>query len=140
MCSSDDFEHSRAAASENSWAQIWAHSSGDGAFLAASDGDEAQNSIVTVRLTRDRIIDLLRELPADATIDDAIEKLAFVARIQRAIATLDAGRDVPHDEALRRIASADVRFDRGVPVFPPRRGAPVLTIEDVDRLARASGE
>jgi hypothetical protein len=59
---------------------------------------------VTVRLTRDRIIDLLRELPADATIDDAIEKLAFVARIQRAIAKLDAGRDVPYDEALRRIA------------------------------------
>lgn len=36
---------------------------------------------------------------------------------------------------LRRIVDADIRFDRGVPVFPPRRGAPVLTVEDVDRLA-----
>jgi hypothetical protein len=36
---------------------------------------------------------------------------------------------------LRRLAEADVRFDRGVPVFPPRPGAPVLTVEDVDRLA-----
>jgi hypothetical protein len=95
---------------------------------------------VTERFTRYRIIELLQELPADATIDDAIEKLVFVARIQRAIAKLDAGRDVPYDEALRRIACADVRFDRGVPVFPPRRGAPVLTIEDVNRLAHGSGE
>jgi hypothetical protein len=36
---------------------------------------------------------------------------------------------------LRRIADADLHFERGVPVFPPRPGAPVLTIEDVDRLA-----
>ena len=36
---------------------------------------------------------------------------------------------------LRRIASADVRFDRGVPVFPRRPGAPTLSVEDVERLA-----
>lgn len=36
---------------------------------------------------------------------------------------------------LRRVAEADVRFERGVPVFPRRHGAPTLTVEDVDRLA-----
>lgn len=36
---------------------------------------------------------------------------------------------------LRRIADAGIRFDRGVPVFPPRPRAPMLTVEDVDRLA-----
>jgi hypothetical protein len=36
---------------------------------------------------------------------------------------------------LCRIAEADVRFERGVPVFPRRAGAPALTAEDVDRLA-----
>ena len=36
---------------------------------------------------------------------------------------------------VRRIAEADVRFERGVPVFPRRPGAPTLTVEDVDRLA-----
>jgi hypothetical protein len=35
---------------------------------------------------------------------------------------------------LRRVAEADVRFDRGVPVFCSRPGAPVLTVEDVDIL------
>jgi hypothetical protein len=36
---------------------------------------------------------------------------------------------------LRRIAEADVRMERGVPVFPRRPDAPTLTVEDVDRLA-----
>jgi predicted transcriptional regulator len=58
---------------------------------------------VTECFTRDRIIDLMRELPADATIDDAIEKLLFVARIERGIAELDAGQGVPHDEVKRRL-------------------------------------
>jgi len=35
---------------------------------------------------------------------------------------------------LRRIADADVRFERGVPVFPRRPGAPTLSVEDVNRL------
>ncbi|MEQ1575061.1 MAG: hypothetical protein ABMA15_17485 [Vicinamibacterales bacterium] len=39
---------------------------------------------------------------------------------------------------LRRIADADVRFDRGVPVFPRRPGARSLSVEDVDRLADRS--
>ena len=40
---------------------------------------------------------------------------------------------------LRRVAEADIRFDRGVPVFRPRPGAPVLTVEDVERLAHGDG-
>jgi len=36
---------------------------------------------------------------------------------------------------LRRFAESDVGFERGVPVFPRRPGAPTISIEDVDRLA-----
>ena len=35
---------------------------------------------------------------------------------------------------LRRIADADVRFERGVPVLPRRPGSPTVTVEDVDRI------
>ncbi len=35
---------------------------------------------------------------------------------------------------LRRIAEADVRFERGVHVFPRRPGAPTLSVDDVDSL------
>ena len=41
---------------------------------------------------------------------------------------------------LRRIANADIRFDRGVPVFPRRPGAPTLSVKDVDHLADGTGE
>lgn len=41
---------------------------------------------------------------------------------------------------LRRIADADVCFERGVPVFPRRPGAPMLSVEDVDRLAEGTGQ
>lgn len=48
-----------------------------------------------------------------------------------------AGQQVDEfvEALLRRVADADVRFERGVPVFRPRPGAPTLTVEDVDRLA-----
>ena len=55
------------------------------------------------QLTRDRIIDALRELPADSTVDDAIERLVFLAKIEAGLAQLDRGEGIPHDEVKRRL-------------------------------------
>lgn len=41
--------------------------------------------------TRDRILDPLQDLPADATIDDATERLVFLAKVDARLAELDAG-------------------------------------------------
>ena len=63
-------------------------------------------------------------------VDSALKaRLAELAR--------QAGLDVDEfvGALLRRVAEADVRFERGVPAFPRRPGAPVLKVEDVDRLA-----
>ena len=54
-------------------------------------------------ITRDGIIEALREMPADATIDDAIERLVFLARVEAGLAELDAGEGVPHEDARRRL-------------------------------------
>jgi len=51
---------------------------------------------------KERILEALRDLPADASIDDAIEKLVFLARIDEGLAQLDAGQGVPHEEVKRR--------------------------------------
>jgi predicted transcriptional regulator len=51
--------------------------------------------------TRDRILDALRDLPSDATFDDAIERLVFLAKIDAGLAELDAGEGIPHDEVKR---------------------------------------
>ena len=54
-------------------------------------------------LTRDRIIEALREMPPDATVDDAIERLVFLAKIEAGLDELDAGKGIPHDQAKRRL-------------------------------------
>jgi len=53
--------------------------------------------------SRDRMIEALRELPQDATVDDAIERLVFLAKIEAGLAELDRGEGIPHDEVRRRL-------------------------------------
>ena len=55
------------------------------------------------RITRERMVEAIRELPADATVDDAIERLVFLAKIEDGLAQLDRGEGVPHDEVKRRL-------------------------------------
>jgi len=52
--------------------------------------------------TRDRIIEALQAMPPNATIDDAIERLLFLAKIEAGLAELDRSEGVPHEEAKRR--------------------------------------
>ena len=52
--------------------------------------------------TRDRIIEALRAMPPNATIDDAIERLVFLAKVETELAELDGSQGIPHDEAKHR--------------------------------------
>jgi len=52
---------------------------------------------------KQRVLDAVESLPDDATVEDAIERLCFIAKVKRGISELDAGQGVPHDEAKRRI-------------------------------------
>jgi predicted transcriptional regulator len=52
---------------------------------------------------RDQIKLVLEELPPDATFEDAIERLVFLAKVDAGLAELDAGQGVPHDEVKRRL-------------------------------------
>ena len=52
---------------------------------------------------RDRILRALETLPPDATFDDAIERLVFLAKVEAGIAELDAGEGIPHEEVKRRL-------------------------------------
>ena len=55
------------------------------------------------RLTRERMIEAIRDLPEDASVDDAIERLVFLAKIEEGLAQLDRGEGIPHDEVKRRL-------------------------------------
>ena len=52
---------------------------------------------------RERILEALQDLPDDATADDAIERLIFLAKIDAGLAELDAGMGIPHEEVKRRL-------------------------------------
>ena len=43
------------------------------------------------------------EKTADATLEDAIERLVILAKIERGLAELDAGQGIDHSEAKRRL-------------------------------------
>jgi predicted transcriptional regulator len=45
----------------------------------------------------------IETLPADATIEDAIERLVFLAKITRGLAQVDGGEGIGHEEAKRRL-------------------------------------
>jgi predicted transcriptional regulator len=59
---------------------------------------------MTQRITRDRMVEAIRALPEDASVDDAIERLVFLARIEEGLAQLDGGEEIPHEEVRRRLA------------------------------------
>jgi predicted transcriptional regulator len=51
--------------------------------------------------------DLLREtaekLPADATVEEAMERLYFLSKIEQGLEQADAGQTISHEEVRRRL-------------------------------------
>lgn len=53
--------------------------------------------------SKQKVLEAIEKMPADATWEDAIERLVLLAKIERGLAELDAGRGIDHDEAKRRL-------------------------------------
>ena len=51
---------------------------------------------------KQRVIEALRDLPDEATIADAIERLCFMAKVERGLQDSDARRLATHDEVKKR--------------------------------------
>lgn len=60
---------------------------------------------MAIATAKERIFAALEDLPPDATIDEAIERLVFLARIEEGLAQLDAGQGIPHEEIKRRFGA-----------------------------------
>ena len=55
--------------------------------------------------TKEKVIHAVEDLPADATIEDAMERLLFLAKIERGLKQADAGKTVRHTEVRERMAN-----------------------------------
>ena len=51
---------------------------------------------------KQRAIEALQTLPEDATIDDAIERLCLIAKIEEGLRQSDVGQLTDHDEVKKR--------------------------------------
>jgi predicted transcriptional regulator len=58
---------------------------------------------MSVGSAKQRVLDAIEKLPADATIEDAIERLVFLAKIERGIAQLDTGKGLPHTHVKQQL-------------------------------------
>ncbi len=52
---------------------------------------------------KQRALEAVQRLPDDATVEGAIERLCFIAKVQKGLAELDANQEITHEEAKRRI-------------------------------------
>lgn len=52
---------------------------------------------------KEKILEVIEKLPADATVEDAIERLVLLAKTERGLEELNAGKGVKHVEAKRRL-------------------------------------
>lgn len=51
---------------------------------------------------KEAILKTLENLPEDATVDDAMERLLLLAKVRRGMAQADAGEKISQEEARRR--------------------------------------
>jgi predicted transcriptional regulator len=52
--------------------------------------------------TKKKVLEAVEQLPPDATVEDAMERLYFLYKIERGLAEADAGKTVPHEEVKKR--------------------------------------
>lgn len=52
---------------------------------------------------KERVLAAVRDLPEDTTVEEAMERLYFLAKIEEGLRQADAGQTVSHEEAKQRI-------------------------------------
>ena len=54
---------------------------------------------------KELVVDALRKMPEDVTLEEISEEIAILAAIKRGEEAIVAGRVVPHEEVKKRVAS-----------------------------------
>ena len=53
---------------------------------------------------KEKVLQAVENLPDDAAIEEAMERLLFMAKIERGLEQADAGQTISHDEMKERAA------------------------------------
>ena len=52
---------------------------------------------------KQKILEVVERLPEDATLEDAIERLCFLSKVEEGLRQSNADETVPHQEAVRQL-------------------------------------
>jgi len=63
----------------------------------------AREALMSGGTAKQKVLEAIEKLPADATLEDAIERLVLLAKTERGLAELDAGQGIDHAAAKRRL-------------------------------------
>lgn len=53
--------------------------------------------------TKEKALQAIQSLPADASYEDAMERLLFLAKVERGLAQADAGKTIPHEKVKQKM-------------------------------------
>ena len=53
---------------------------------------------------KQKVMKAVRDLPDDASIEDAMQRLLFLAKIDRGLQQADAGQTIPHTQVKEKMA------------------------------------
>jgi len=58
---------------------------------------------------KEMVIDAVRELPEEATLEDILEQIKILAALQRSAEAAEAGQVISHDEVKKKVASWNLK-------------------------------
>jgi predicted transcriptional regulator len=53
---------------------------------------------------KQKVMKMVRDLPANASIEDAMERLLFLAKIEKGLEQADAGQTIPHAKVKEKMS------------------------------------
>ncbi|MEI7879982.1 MAG: hypothetical protein WCI95_03810 [bacterium] len=53
--------------------------------------------------TKDRVLHAVQDLPDDSSIEDVMERLLFMAKVERGIKQADAGKTISHGQVREKM-------------------------------------
>jgi len=59
---------------------------------------------VAIMIVKNQILKVIQELPQDATVEDVMERLYLLYKVERGIEQAEAGQKITQEEARKRMA------------------------------------
>jgi len=54
-------------------------------------------------LTREKVMQSMNELPAEFSLDDLVERLVLIQKIESGLQQVKEGKSIPHEEVKKRV-------------------------------------